>query len=110
MNDVVFIDHIQVLEVFDATKLVSLQCGRRDDKKILRDCGEAFYEEYGVKEIKQLMKVVSKMPNVRENEINFDHGSSIYDVNKRCDICRNLEWLMSPLVDQFRHKHSNANT
>ena len=40
--------------------------------KITRSCGESFYEAFGVKKVKQLMKFVSKMPKVREAEVNFD--------------------------------------
>ena len=60
------------LTVFAATQQVSLQSGHRIDMKITTSCGESFYEAFGVKEVKQLMKVVSKMPKVREAEVYFD--------------------------------------
>ena len=65
-------DHIATLEVFDAVKLVSLQCGKRENDVITREIGEPSYEEYGVKEIKKLMRVVAKMRHVVENKIDFD--------------------------------------
>ena len=65
-------DHIATLEVFDAVKLVSLQCGKRENDIITREIGEPSYEEYGVKEIKKLMRVVAKMRHVVENKIDFD--------------------------------------
>ena len=72
LDDVISQDHLKVLEVFDASRLVQIQCGKRTDDSVIRDVDDSSYEEYGVIECKKLMNVVSKMKHIKENEINFD--------------------------------------
>ena len=65
-------DHLNVLEVFDAVNLVVLQCGARKTGSIVREKSNGHIEDYGVCEAKKLLKVISKMKEVRENDLNFD--------------------------------------
>ena len=65
VKNVVESDHLTVLEVFDATNLVTIQCGFRSNGKIVREKGEGYFEDFGVRETKKLIKVISKMKDIK---------------------------------------------
>ena len=74
LNPVLHEEHLQVLEVFDASELVRLHCGKRDaTENILYNKAEGEIESYGVKEVEALLYVASKIKHVKEYGINFNH-------------------------------------
>ena len=61
-----------VLQIFDATALIDLHCGRRIDGEVRLTIHDVDYDIYGVEECKKTMEVVSKMPHIVESEMNFN--------------------------------------
>lgn len=65
-------DVVSHLEVFDASSLVSLQCGSAINDHVQFTLEEGVLEEYGVQECKQLLKIVSRMPHIQSVGMKFD--------------------------------------
>ena len=60
--------HINILEVFDAVRLVEIHRGS-DDKRLLSD-GD--YDEYGVGECKEVLKALCKLDHIKKLRRDFN--------------------------------------
>lgn len=67
-----------VLDMFDASNLVNLNCGTLVNERItfFRPDGEV--QDYGVEQCKKLMNVVSKMLHIQASGLNFDSRMARY--------------------------------
>ncbi len=72
IRSVVNDDVVSHLEVFDASSLVSLQCGFAIYDHVQFTLEEGVIEEYGMQECKQILKVVSRMPHVQSPGMTCD--------------------------------------
>ncbi|CAB3979115.1 Hypothetical predicted protein, partial [Paramuricea clavata] len=63
---------LSVLEVFDAQSLVNLQCGRMVELEIEFQIPAGEYDDYGVQQCKEVMKIISQMQHIKESGMDFD--------------------------------------
>ncbi|CAB3992085.1 Hypothetical predicted protein [Paramuricea clavata] len=73
INSTVTKPYLTTLEIFDAGRLVSLQCGRRQDNgNVKLSVSEGEYESYGAEESKAVMKSISNLPHIISSGMDFD--------------------------------------
>ena len=103
VNAVVTDGAFSILEVFDAAKLVSLQCGSisGEDIKLLLPEGE--YESFGVDQCRRVLETSSNMLHIKESGMNFDPCLA-YRYMNLINFCSS-----TPFRIRLRHNFSNIN-